>query len=92
VCELGPVGRGASHWQGSKWVKEMDLAWPFAAVLDYDQDGQPEAYIDWFRRAADAQSPDAWLLDPGVGYVEHINAELKDAVGPRERLPSSSRR
>lgn len=73
---LGPVRDGAGHWKQVTWVKPIDRAWPFAAVLEYDPRGEPEAYVDWFRRADDAQADDGWMLDPGVGYVEHINAEL----------------
>jgi len=57
--------------------------WPFAAVFEYDGTGQPEAYIDWFRRARGNKSPSAWFLDPSIDYVDHINREMVNDHGAR---------
>lgn len=76
VLAVGPVRNGAAHWRGETLIKPMPRAWPFAAVLEYDGSGKPLAFVDWFRRARGNQSPGAWMLDPNLGYVDHINAEV----------------
>jgi len=73
---LGAVNQRARFWSGEVKGKAIDRTWPFAAVLEYDGSGQPLAYLDCFRRAHDSSSDDGWLLDPGVGYVEHHNAQI----------------
>jgi hypothetical protein len=61
------------HWKGQKSLKSIWAGWPFAAVLEFSGEGR--AYLDCFRRARGSRDPGAWSLDPGRGYVEHINAE-----------------
>lgn len=61
VVAVGPVREGAAHWHRDEKVKPMPAAWPFAAVLEYDGEGKPEAYVDWFRRAKDSGSADGCL-------------------------------
>ena len=66
-------GRVTFHWQHGKIEKPMDRAWPFVAVLEYEGRGKPEAFVDWFRRDRGSRSDGAWVLDPSLGYAEHIN-------------------
>lgn len=80
---IGPVRGNAAQFHEDKLVTLVDKAWPFVIVLEYDADGEPRAHLDWFRRAADSSDPTAWLLDPGIGYAEHINAELVTAQSGR---------
>lgn len=76
VLAIGPVGRSAGFWHRDELVKDIARTWPFVAVLEYDGDGKPEAFVDWFRRPRSSRSDDGWLLDPGVDYANHINAEV----------------
>ncbi|MEZ5965835.1 MAG: hypothetical protein R3F56_18510 [Planctomycetota bacterium] len=76
VLAVGPVRDRAAHWRRDQKVKPIDRAWPFAAVLEFDGSHKAVAYVDWFRRAHDSRSPDSWMLDPNLGYVEHINREV----------------
>jgi hypothetical protein len=70
---LGPA-KGAGHWKGSRLIKEIWAAWPFAAVLEYSPDDNPKAWIDWLRRRRGAAA-DSWFYDPPGIYADHINAE-----------------
>jgi hypothetical protein len=83
VLAVGPVNSNVGFWHGDQLVKDIRRTWPFVAVLEYDGGGKPEAVIDWFRRARDSRSPDGWLLDPGVGYEQHIDAEMVTAQDDR---------
>lgn len=76
ILAVGPVHERGAHWHGTKKVKPMRPVWPFAAVLEFDGRGKGVAYVDWFRRARGSTSPGGWLLDPNLGYVDHINAEV----------------
>ena len=75
AIELGPVKGAAAHWRGEKLIKAIGRAWPFVAVLEYDGEGKPQAFIDWFKRAKGNKHASAWTLDPLVDYANHINAE-----------------
>jgi hypothetical protein len=78
--EVGPVNSRVYFWKkDGERGKEIDRAWPMVALLEYDGDGQPEAFVDWFRRDADSRSDDGWLLDPGVAYAEHMNRQRATA-------------
>lgn len=80
VLEVGPVNTRVRFWKKTGDVgKEIGRAWPLVAVLEYDGAGKPEAFVDWFRRDGDSTSDDGWLLDPGTGYVEHMNAQVVTA-------------
>jgi hypothetical protein len=76
VLAVGPVGENAGFWHGQKLVKNIYRTWPFVAVLEYDGNGKPEAFIDWFRRPRGSSTPDGWLRDPGIDYADHINKEM----------------
>jgi hypothetical protein len=76
LLAIGPVPKDAAYWHGAEKVKDVPRAWPFVAVLEYAGEGKPLAYVDWFRRAADARAADGWLADPGVDYAGHHNAQL----------------
>lgn len=83
VLAVGPVNRNAGFWHGDRLVKNIPRTWPFVAVFEYQGRGQPEAHIDWFRRARGNRSPGAWFLDPGIDYVDHINREMVNQHGAR---------
>lgn len=76
VVALGPVQGNAGHFHGETMTSAIARAWPFAAVLEYESAGGPLAFIDWFRRSRDNRDPGGWLLDPTMGYMEHINAAV----------------
>jgi hypothetical protein len=84
LLAIGPVNQNVWFWKkdGSQG-KQIERAWPLVAVVEYDGDGGPEVYLDWFRRARHASTDDGWLLDPGVGYAEHINAETVTGLDDR---------
>lgn len=74
---IGPVQRGAAHWRGDERIKNMDRAWPFVVVVEFPRAGGPQVWLDWFRRASSQhRREDGWLLDPGVGYAQHMNAQI----------------
>ncbi len=81
--EVGPVSDSAGQWHGDEFVKAIDRTWPFVVVLEYHGEDAPEAYLDCFRRAAGQNGDDGWLLDPGVGYAEHHNAQIVPAQDNR---------
>jgi hypothetical protein len=81
--EVGPVSESAGQWHGDELVKAIDRTWPFVVVLEYHGEGAPEAYLDCFRRPVGQKGDDGWLLDPGVGYVEHHNAQIVTAQDDR---------
>lgn len=84
VIAIGPVNASVNFWKRTGEIgKDIGRAWPFVAVLEYDGAGQPEAFVDWFRRPRNSNSDDGWLLDPGVGYVDHINAEVVTGLDPQ---------
>jgi len=73
---IGPVQRGAAHWRGDRHIKNMGRAWPFVVVVEYPRAGGPQVWLDWFRRAVSQRGDDGWILDPSIGYVEHMNAQI----------------
>lgn len=83
VLEVGPVAKGAFQWHGDQPTGAVSRAWPFVIVLEYDGAHAPMAFIDCFRRASDNPSPGSWMLDPNLGYAEHINAEMVTAQDDR---------
>lgn len=70
-------------WHGDDFVKPIDRTWPFVVVLEYEPDGDPRAFLDCFRRAGSSSGDDGWLLDPGVDFVAHHNAQFATASDDR---------
>jgi hypothetical protein len=77
--QLGAVSKRAAFWHGDELVKPVDRAWPFVVVLEYEPAGDPHAFLDCFRRAADHGGDDGWMLDPGTDFVAHHNAQFATA-------------
>jgi hypothetical protein len=80
---VGAVNQRAGFWHQDELVKPVDRTWPFVVVLEYEPAGDPRAYLECFRRPADARGDDGWLIDPGVGFVAHHNAQLATASDER---------
>lgn len=76
VVELGPVDDHVNFWKRGRLGKSIDHAWPFVVVLEYALDGQPEAYLDCFRRGAGPRHDGGWMLDPNLDFVAHHNAQI----------------
>jgi hypothetical protein len=76
LLAVGPVNQAAGFWHGDQLVKKVPRTWPMVAVLEYDPANQPTAYLDCFRRVTNRSDDDGWMLDPGVGFVAHHNAQF----------------
>lgn len=52
-------------------------AWPFVAVLEFTRDGEPSAWIDWFRRPRHSRDGGAWVKDPAdQRYARFISDQV----------------
>lgn len=80
---LGPVNVRTYFWHGDERSKQIDRAWPFVVVLEYDPVDAPEAVLECFRRVRGRKDDDGWMIDPGQGFVEHHNAQIATARGDR---------
>tara|TARA_R110002072_G_scaffold302499_1_gene485905 strand:- start:70896 stop:72626 length:1731 start_codon:yes stop_codon:yes gene_type:complete len=76
LLSIGPVNKAAGFWHGDALQKRIPRTWPMVAVLEYASAGAPTAYLDCFRRTTGRDGDKGWMLDPGVGFVPHHNAQL----------------
>jgi hypothetical protein len=83
LLAIGRVPENAALYHRQKLQGGVYRSWPFAAVLEYDGGGKPRAFVDWFRRSKDVTDPGAWLVDPGVDYAGHHNAQVVDESDTR---------
>ncbi|MFK7741177.1 MAG: hypothetical protein AB8H80_12735 [Planctomycetota bacterium] len=74
--QLGPVNRAAGFWHGDELVKNIARTWPMVAVLEYAREPGATAQLDCFRRVRGRRGEGGWMLDPGVGFVAHHNAQF----------------
>ena len=80
---VGPVNRRAGFWHQDELVKNIPRTWPMVAVFEYTSAGRPQAQLDCFRRVRGRRGDDGWMLDPGVGFVAHHNAQFVTAHDDR---------
>lgn len=76
LLAVGPVNRAAGFWHGNVLVKNIPRTWPMVAVFEYVGVDKPTAYLDCFRRVTGRAGDGGWMLDPGVGFVAHHNAQF----------------